>query len=180
MTGTRARARARVRARVRLPAVVAVACALLLGACGVQPTGVIAGGEPATGLTKGLRLYFVSKAGRLEGVSRPDAQPLRELPAALKLLALGPDEAERKRGLTSPLGMPPSYDVTGSGARVVLRSPKTFFADGLNELATGQLVCTLARAQSLLAKGVRPDDVQVTFEGRETVGPYRCGSYLER
>ncbi|CAM5640787.1 hypothetical protein GCM10010329_66820 [Streptomyces spiroverticillatus] len=155
-------------------------CGLLLTACGVQPTGVIGAGEPATGLTKGLRLYFVSKSGRLEGVSRPDAQPLNNLPGVLKLLGVGPDDDERRRGLTSPVGMPQSFDVTGTGAKVVLRSPGNDIAYGRDDLATGQLVCTLARAQSLLAKGVRPDDVQVTFEGKETAGPYRCGSYLNR
>ncbi|MFJ2743539.1 hypothetical protein ACIO3O_28245 [Streptomyces sp. NPDC087440] len=157
----------------------AVACGLLLSltACGVQPTGVIGAGESATGLTKGLRIYFVSRAGRLEGVSRPD-QRLTDLQGALKLLGSGPTAEERKEGLTSAMDYPPSYDVQGTGARVVLRNPGSP-ADSLSQLATGQLVCTLARAQSVLAKGVRPDDVQVTFEGDgPTAGPYRCAAYL--
>ncbi|MCX5207369.1 hypothetical protein OG897_38955 [Streptomyces sp. NBC_00237] len=161
-------------------AVTGTLCALLLSACGVQPTGVIGAGEPATGLTKGLRLYYVSKSGRLEGVSRPDLTPVRNLADALKYLAGGPNSAEQKRGLTSPLGPPPSYEVTGNGDRVVLRSPETILPGGIDDLPTGQLVCTLARAQSLLTKGVRPDDVQVTFEGKGTAGPYRCGTYLAR
>jgi hypothetical protein len=161
-------------------AVTGALCALLLSGCGVQPTGVIGAGDPATGLTKGLRLYYVSKSGRLEGVSRPNLKPIKALADVLKHLGVGPDSAEQKRGLTSPLGPSPSYDVTGNGNRVVMRSPTTIFPGGLDDLPTGQLVCTLARAQSLLTKGVRPDDVQVTFEGKGTAGPYRCGTFLAR
>ncbi|MEV6552702.1 hypothetical protein AB0M57_28940 [Streptomyces sp. NPDC051597] len=47
---------------------------------------------------------------------------------------------------------------------------------------TGQLVCTLARAQSVLDPSVRADDVQVTVRPDEgaTLGPYRCAEFLNR
>ncbi|MEU0922110.1 hypothetical protein [Streptomyces cyaneofuscatus] len=45
-------------------AVLAVLGALLAGCgVGVRPTGVIGAGEPASGLTRGARLYFASGSG---------------------------------------------------------------------------------------------------------------------
>ncbi|MFB7368406.1 hypothetical protein ACFC0D_00930 [Streptomyces sp. NPDC056222] len=155
-----------------------IALLLALAGCGVQPSGVIQAGQPATGLTKGLRLYFVSGSGRLEGVSRPHAE-ITELKAAVKLLAEGPTEAEQQRGLTS-LATGFSYDVTAKGARVTVRSPDATFAGSRrDDLVNGQLVCTLARAQSLIDPSVRPDDVQVTLAGNaKPLGPYRCSQFL--
>ncbi|MER7955955.1 hypothetical protein [Streptomyces sp. NPDC096030] len=152
--------------------------AVSLSACGVQPSGVIGAGEPATGLTKGLRLYYVSASGRLEGVSRPDTT-ISEVGAALKLLSAGPTEAEQQRGLTSLVGGF-SYRATGEEARVTLSSPDaSFTGNRRDDLVNGQLVCTLARAQSVLHPGIRPDDVQVTLSGTGgPLGPYRCSQFL--
>ncbi|MER8044477.1 hypothetical protein [Streptomyces sp. NPDC094032] len=150
----------------------------LLTACGVQPSGVIGAGEPPTGLTKGLRLYFVSPAGHLEGVSRPEVQ-ITGLAAALKLLASGPTEPEQRRGLTNLVGQV-SYDATGEGTRVTLRAPGTTFSGNRrDDLVNGQLVCTLARAHSTLHPTIRPDDVQVTLDGEgRPLGPYRCSQFM--
>lgn len=149
-----------------------------LPACGVQPSGVIGAGEPPTGLTKALRLYFVSPTGHLEGVSRPDVQ-ITALDAALKLLAAGPTEQEQNRGLTTLVAAVP-YDATGEATRVTLRAPGTTFSgNSRDDLVNGQLVCTLARAQSALDPTIRPDDVQVTLIGDDhPLGPYRCSQFM--
>lgn len=155
--------------------------ALLVGGCGVRPTGVIDAGEPASGLTKGLRLYYVSEAGRLEGVSRPDTE-IRELAAVIKLL-MAPTEAERRTGL-STLVMFETYEVTGGGDRVTLHVPGVVFEESSveNRNLTGQLVCSLARASAVLDKRgrTRPDDVQVTIRPEKgSLGPYVCSDFLK-
>ncbi|WP_426368555.1 GerMN domain-containing protein [Streptomyces sp. E-08] len=156
----------------------AAALAAVLTSCGVQPSGVIGAGEPPTGLTKGLRLYFVSATGHLEGVSRPDTE-LTGLDAALKLLVAGPTEPEQKRGLTTLVSRI-SYDTTAEATRVTLRSAGTTFSGNRrDDLINGQLVCTLARAQSTLHPAIRPDDVQVTLIGDgRPAGPYRCSQFM--
>ncbi|GAA0916402.1 hypothetical protein [Streptomyces asiaticus] len=48
-------------------------------------------------------------------------------------------------------------------------------------LPNGQLVCTLARAQSFLHRdeSIRPDDVRVSLDdGERTAGPYQCSQFL--
>ncbi|MEV7280061.1 hypothetical protein [Streptomyces sp. NPDC093111] len=159
-------------------ALAALLAAVLTSSCGVQPSGVIGAGEPPTGLTKGLRLYFVSPTGHLEGVSRPDVR-ITELDAALKLLAAGPTDPELERGLTTLVRQLP-YDATGTGTRVTLSSPGTTFSGNRrDDLVNGQLVCTLARAQSALHPTIRPDDVQVTLNGEgRPLGPYRCSQFM--
>ncbi|WP_329124752.1 hypothetical protein [Streptomyces sp. NBC_01353] len=66
------------------------------------------------------------------------------------------------------------------GARVTVRPPDASFAGSRrDDLVNGQLVCTLARAQSLIHPSIRPDDVQVTLTGNaKPSGPYRCSQFL--
>lgn len=37
---------------------------IALAGCGVQPSGAVGAGEPASGLTRGMRLYFASGSYR--------------------------------------------------------------------------------------------------------------------
>ncbi|MGW7362776.1 GerMN domain-containing protein [Streptomyces sp. NPDC054841] len=154
---------------------VAVLVAVLAG-CGVQPTGVVDAGEPATGLTKGLRLYYARDA-RLQGVPRPDT-PVTNLDSVIKLLSTEPTPAEQERGLSNLVRVTGAYEATGSGDRITLRIPGTDLAGERNRLAVGQLVCSLARAQGVLHEEVRPDDVQVTIDGvGAPLGPYQCSQF---
>ncbi|MFI0978414.1 hypothetical protein ACH4SP_15630 [Streptomyces sp. NPDC021093] len=165
----------KVRRKSRPGAVVAALGVALTG-CGVQPTGVIDAGEPATGLTRGIRLYYASPGG-LRGVPLLD-QEIRDLNSALKMLAQPPSDADRRDGLTSLVQLG-GYTATGSGARVTVRIEGLYPATG-RDLGTGQLVCTLARAQSVLEPKVRTDDVEVTLNPTEggALGPYRCAEFL--
>ncbi|MFD3659616.1 hypothetical protein ACFWVF_03280 [Streptomyces sp. NPDC058659] len=151
---------------------------LALAGCGVQPTGVIGAGEPASGLTRGMRLYYASDSG-LRGVPLLDTR-LKDLNSVVKLLAQGPGPAEQRDGLTSLVQELGGYTVSGTGTRVTIRLDGPYPLSGRDQ-GTGQLVCTLARAQSVLDPKVRADEVEVGVrpaEGAE-LGPYRCAEFLD-
>ncbi|WP_335936378.1 hypothetical protein [Streptomyces sp. PTD5-9] len=157
---------------------VVAALGIVLAGCGVQPTGVVGAGEPASGLTHGARLYFAS-AGGLRAVPVGDRE-IKNLSAVVKLLLLGPPPGDRADGLTSFVELP-GFSATGTGTRVTLRLDGVYAGTGRDQ-GTGQLVCTLARAQSVLAPDVRTDDVEVTLRpsGSPALGPYRCAEFLSR
>ncbi|MFE6225870.1 hypothetical protein [Streptomyces sp. NPDC057854] len=142
----------------------------------MQPTGVIGAGEPATGLTRGIRLYYASDGG-LRGVPVLDRE-VDSLDSVVKLLMSGPPPAEQRDGLTNLVQLG-GYTVTGRGAGVTVRLEDPYGATGRDQ-GTGQLVCTLARAQSVLDPGVRTEDVEVTLRPPEAqpLGPYRCPEFL--
>ncbi|WP_432129090.1 GerMN domain-containing protein [Streptomyces sp. bgisy082] len=150
---------------------------LALVGCGVRPTGPIAAGEPASGLTRGMRLYFASDGG-LRAVPLLDRE-ITDLGMVVKLLAAGPPPAERRDGLTTLVQGLGGYTVAGTGARVTVRLEDPYTGNGRDQ-ATGQLVCTLARAQSVLEPAVRPEDVEVILRPPEdpAAGPYRCADFL--
>ncbi|MBL1097409.1 hypothetical protein [Streptomyces coffeae] len=157
--------------------VLALALAATAG-CGVQPTGVVDGGEPASGLTKDLRIYYVH-GSRLQGVTRPDIS-LQAPEGVLKLLSQEPTRAEEERGLVNLVRLE-GYWTTGRDHRITLHSPGASFDSPRDRLPNGQLVCTLARAQSYVHRdeGVRPDDVRVSLDdGERTYGPYQCSQFL--
>ncbi|WP_107410296.1 hypothetical protein [Streptomyces luteocolor] len=159
-----------------------VLVALSVVGCGVRPTGVVDAGEAASGLTKGLRIYFVSEAGRLEGVSRPGSR-IRQPIDVIKLL-MGPEESERRSGL-STLVRSGEYEVTGEGDRLTVRIPDTVLqpTSVQDRNLAGQLVCSLARARAVLDKSgrTRPDDVRVTVRGDAggELGPSVCSDFLK-
>ncbi|MFE6490195.1 hypothetical protein [Streptomyces sp. NPDC057748] len=155
-------------------AITVAALGFALVGCGVQPTGVIGAGESASGPTRGMRLYYASAAG-LRAVPLIDRE-VEDLNGVLKLLSLKPPADQG--GLTSLVHLG-GYSATGSGTRVTVRLEGLYGESGRDQ-ATGQLVCTLARAQSVLEPKVRTDDVEVTLrpsEG-EALGPYRCPEFL--
>ncbi|MFB7406494.1 hypothetical protein ACFCZ2_04840 [Streptomyces sp. NPDC056202] len=161
--------------RVRAGVLVTVLGFALVG-CGVQPTGVIGAGEPATGLTRGIRLYYASDGG-LRGVPVLDRE-VENLASVVKLLASGPPPAEQRGGLTNLVELG-GYTVTGRGTRVTVRLESPYAGTGRDQ-GTGQLVCTLARAQSVLDTTVGTDEVEVTLRRPEgpDLGPYRCAEFL--
>ncbi|BDM70006.1 hypothetical protein HEK616_34930 [Streptomyces nigrescens] len=148
----------------------------VVAGCGIRPTGVIDAGEPVTGLTKGMRIYFASDTG-LRGVSRPDLK-LHSLDAVIKLLVAGPNASEQKSGLTNLVAFDGSYHVSGDAHRVTLDAQDTYLSPDAR-LRNGQLVCSLARAQAALHPKLRPDDIQVTLRARgDSLGPYACSYFL--
>ncbi|MFH8616060.1 hypothetical protein ACH4E8_13440 [Streptomyces sp. NPDC017979] len=170
-------------------AVAVAALAVLLAGCGVRPTGVVDGGESAGGLTKGLRLYFVSQTGRLEAVARSDVplERFAEPVTVLKLLGQGPTRAEREAGLTTLVGA----DQYGGGYGVTLRAGKITVDVPLTHLddiavedrnMVGQLVCSMARARAILdTSGTkRTDDVPITVRPQEgDRATYVCSDFRD-
>ncbi|MFB6505103.1 MULTISPECIES: hypothetical protein [unclassified Streptomyces] len=146
---------------------------IVLVGCGVQPTGVIGAGEPASGLTRGMRLYYASADG-LRAVPLIDKE-IDDLGGVLKMLGQEPPE-----GLISLVHLG-GYSAVGSGTRVTV-SIDGLYGDSGRDQGTGQVVCTLARAQSVLEPKVRADDVEVTLRPSEgaALGPYRCADFLNR
>ncbi|MFE4366795.1 hypothetical protein ACFRMN_00810 [Streptomyces sp. NPDC056835] len=69
--------------------------------------------------------------------------------------------------------------VTGTGTRVTVHLDGRYTESGRDQ-GTGQLVCTPARAQSVLDPKVRTDDVEVTPRPSDgpALGPYRCAEFL--
>lgn len=159
-----------------------VAVALLISGCGIPSTGVVRAGEPATGITAGLRIYFVSD-GRLRGM--PDDRRITNLAGAIKLLQAGPETAKTSNTgapaaqsgkLISRLVITGSSEVAGRRGSVTVNLPETDSGQ-LSGLAMGQLVCTLASADSVLYGG-SPADVEVTIKAsRKRDGPYLCSQF---
>ncbi|ANW21415.1 hypothetical protein [Streptomyces clavuligerus] len=168
-------------------AALTVSAAVLLTGCGVgvHPTGVLDGGAAPGGLTTGMRLYFVSSAGRLEAVSRPSGEEPWKLgnpDTIIKLLLGGPSEAEREAGLTTLVEIGGFRGAAGKG-RVTVQIPHAdlFMSSVDDRNLMGQLVCSVARGQ-VVADGTgtkRTDDIRVevwSMGGRE--GSYVCSDFL--
>ncbi|WP_328692125.1 hypothetical protein OG879_37540 [Streptomyces caniferus] len=154
-------------------------CALLALAaagCGIRPTGVTNGGTAPSGISQGMRVYFASDSGP-RGVSRP-ATTVDQLDDAFKLLAAGPTSGERANGLANLVPEDAGLNATADRGNVTIHTTGSF-AGSPGDQSTGQLVCTLARAEVLI-HGTRPDKVQVTLVGDEgRVGPYQCQQFLQ-
>ncbi len=154
---------------------VSFAALALVAGCGVRPTEVLDGGAPASGIPEGMRVYFASDQG-LRGVSRPGNE-VTSLEAVIKLLMAGPNEAELAAGLADLTAITGEFSATAAEGRVTVRLPRTPVG-GVAGMAAGQLVCSLARAESLL-HGTRPEAVRVTVVAHGgTVGPYQCSQFL--
>ncbi|WP_370949351.1 hypothetical protein AB5J62_17895 [Amycolatopsis sp. cg5] len=146
-----------------------------LAGCGVQPTGVLDGGAPSSGIPEGIRLYFVSDNG-LRGVARPGLE-LSSLEQALNLLRLGPLKAEVALGLSNDFFVPGPYRIARAGSELTVTLPNVGVSLFTGSRA-GQVVCTLSRAEILL-HGSTTDAVRVTIAGSDgSVGPYECAQFL--
>ncbi|MFD9206723.1 hypothetical protein ACFVZM_10630 [Streptomyces sioyaensis] len=160
------------------PGTATVCCLLAVAAtgCGIRPTGVTDGGSAPSGISQGMRVYFASDSGP-RGVSRPGAG-LHDLNGAFKLLLAGPTPDERAAGLANLLPRGEAFSATSRQGKVTVNVPGQYF--GPQDQSTGQLVCTIARAEVLL-HGTRPDKVQVTIVGADgRAGPYQCQQFLSR
>ncbi|PZT77949.1 hypothetical protein DNK56_20535 [Streptomyces sp. AC1-42W] len=151
----------------------ALALALSVAGCGVQPTGVIGAGEPASGLTRGLRLYYVSSSG-LRAVPLIDREVGENFGGVLKLLFQPPE------GFVNLLQLN-GYEVSAKGSRITVHIEGTYGGTG-RDLGTGQMVCTLTSALSVADPKVDSEKVEVTLTPTQgpTQGPYRCADYFTR
>jgi hypothetical protein len=177
--------------RARLRAAAALTALLPLTACGIQETDVIGAGGGATVDVLPARevrmlLFFLSPDGLLMPSSRivagggfeggrqgPDSAEEIAPPSTEETVAAllsGPTPPERRAGMGNEPSLPdPStrVGITASGGRVQLDLAAPL--DGLTERAEGQLVCTVAYAESAAGS------VPVTLRGTDgTHAPARC------
>lgn len=168
---------------------VLLALSLLVAGCGISPTGVHDGGEPATGFQPSIRLYFVS-GQRLRAVTRP--MPWPSLKETLNLLVDGPSEQERRLGLGTELdtwiGAVGRVTSDDAKVRITVEAPtpaaapvpvprETVPLQRDRTLRLGQLTCTAAAA---LAARSNIDSDAVTVEvrrERENFGSFRCSEF---
>jgi hypothetical protein len=187
----------------RTPVVLALVLASLAAGCGITPTGVRDGGDPAVGFRPSTRLYFVSGA-RLQAVIRPIPWP--PLKETLNLLMDGPSAAERGRGLRSELrpGVETPIKVTSGQAKVRISLPRPKPSEisapapapavalvpaqapravpasptPRSTLWMGQLTCTAASALAARTN-IDPDAVTVTIQqaGVARIESFRCSEF---
>jgi hypothetical protein len=165
---------------VRRALATGLALLVAVAGCGVQPSGVITGGDPPSGAVQADRpavppgppeqsttitLYLVNN-GRLSAVTRPGG-PLSQADT-LALLAAGPTATEHAQGLTTDVPSeagPFSVTADPAGHLVVTLSTPT---SELSTLAVEQIVCTAAAT-------VPASPAQVTVVGAgHSLAPRDC------
>lgn len=129
-------------------ALLLVTLATCLASCGIRPTEVIAGLEAPTGPVENTSpsLFFVQSGGALAATSRPSGSLSGT--DVVALLAQGPTEAERTRGLTTevPVDAAPAFvDRVANGLDVTLSTDVSLLSD----VAVQQVVCTLLGIQAV-------------------------------
>jgi hypothetical protein len=115
---------------------------LLLTACGIQPTGVIAGGPAPDIKVSGTVLYFV-RDGALTPITVPDSERPEE---ALNTLARGtgrPGYTSEVPASIAPVRLTPNGLVLAGGTA------------GLSTTAIDQIVCTAGTEFQIVGLGKR-------------------------
>jgi hypothetical protein len=127
-----------------------LAAALLVAGCGVPPSGVIEAGDPATGITPALDIYFLS-GGSLVPVPR-QIPPGADVGTAVRLLFDGPFPPENGKLRTElpRLKIAPAVYVESDGTVLIRLSEDV---PPFTETAMEQLVCTADAAPSPSAGG---------------------------
>ncbi|QWF84273.1 hypothetical protein [Amycolatopsis sp. CA-230715] len=131
--------------------------ALLLSACGVEPSGPTAGGEAPTGIAPGTTLYFVDARHELRPQLR-NTGSLGTISEALSLLLSGPGGSGLHTEIAS--NAVPRVVVTTEPGVIRLLVPLTVHE--LSSLGIDQLVCT-ALDVHVRGGGPRNTKVRVVF-----------------
>jgi hypothetical protein len=134
-----------------------LAALTLVAGCGVEPSGVDAGGEAPTGVSPGVNLYFLNAKGDLEPQLR-DTGRLGTVSEALTLLLLGPGGSEAR---TEIARVPMTRVVVTSTPDVItVNLPLTI--NDVTPKGIDQIVCT-ALGVHVQAGGSRSTRVRVRF-----------------
>jgi len=148
--------------------VTGLAAALVLAGCGVPPSGVIQAGDPATGMTPGVNVYFLS-GGSLVAVPR-------QIPfgagvsTAVRLLFEGPlvPEAGKLSTELPQLKLAPEVAVETDGT-VVIRLFEGVAPFG--KIGMEQLVCTVAAAPRRAPPPAVPTSVPTSAQTADAATP---------
>lgn len=150
-------------ARTRLVLTALLVCGALTG-CGVQPTGVVAAGAPATGLRPPPSYRFFVIGGRIRPMP-PDAQlqrtlvdellgdgpvdvqldqldPAAQMSVAVRELAFGPGAPEKKLGASTAVPRTELIRASMSDTQVKVTIVRVDL-DRLSPLAAAQIACTV-------------------------------------
>ena len=159
------------------PALLLLAGALLLGACGIPTTGVVGSGEPATGVRSTITLYFTGKRGLVAVPRRIPQRP--GVAAAVRLLFQGPTRSELSVGMGSllrKLKKDPTVRADGAKVSIELRfddpadypaTVKPLIGDAL-----AQVVCTAAGARHAEDPDVESVEVVIKATVRGAKSPW--------
>lgn len=162
------------------------ALAVLLGAtaaaCGIDTTGPVRAGPPASGIPRpgtraqSTQLYFAGPYG-LHAVFRPTGRRLGPQ-QALDLLLKGPTDAERQRGLVSQVpAMAGQVTATAATGAVDVFVPVAVATGELDVTAVGQLACTAAHAEVPGGRPATRVDIRIHEDYTRSERPWtvRCG-----
>ncbi|GAA0350146.1 hypothetical protein NE235_26460 [Actinoallomurus spadix] len=134
-----------------------VVAVLVLGSCGVRPSGVTDAGRAPTGVAHGVTLYFVDAHERLRPQFRRTYR-LGTVPEAVSLLLFGVGDSDLHTEIASVAG-PRILATTGPGL-IQLRVPLALRE--VTPLGIDQIVCT-ALGVHVQSGGSRRTRVQVRF-----------------
>ncbi|SEE72806.1 hypothetical protein SAMN05216532_8586 [Streptomyces sp. 2231.1] len=157
------------------------ALTIILAGCGIDATGPVKAGTPASGLrqpgstTYHAQLYFVGPYG-IQAASRPVDSPVTPQ-QALDLLLKGPDDAERARGLITEVPvMVGRLRAAATTGTVDLYLPQQVAKLNGGDLGVSQLVCTAANAH--VPGDRQPPSVDVHVHEPDTGGVWtvRCNA----
>ncbi|MBG6065234.1 hypothetical protein [Micromonospora ureilytica] len=153
---------------------------LLAAGCGVRPSAVITGRPAVSGPGQGVGLYLLAQGELVLVLRSATAEPAPAEPApapadSLALLAAGPEENERRQGLTSevPAGLDPVTVTSAADQSGGLTVRTTTAARALSVNAVNQIVCTVADAAA--QTGFTSSSASVTIVGPDGARPpQRC------
>lgn len=136
----------------------AAALVLLLGGCGVRPSGVTDAADAPTGVAPGVTLFFVDDRGEL----RPQQRETRRLGTVIEAVTLLLDAGDPGAGLRSEItsGSVTRVPATITENTIELHLPIT--ARDVTPLGIDQIVCT-ALATHVQAGGSPRTTVRLRF-----------------
>ncbi len=142
---------------MRRARLVALAAAMLVAGCDIQPSGVTDMREAPTGVAPGVTLYFVDDQGRLRPQLR-QTDHLGTIAEAMSLLLTGPGDTGLRTQITP--GGPTSVVVSTTPDLIRLKVPLAAYE--MTPLGIDQMVCT-ALGVWVQSGGPTTTRVQVEF-----------------
>jgi hypothetical protein len=142
---------------MRRARLVALAAAMLVAGCDIQPSGVTDMREAPTGVAPGVTLYFVDDQGRLRPQLR-QTDRLGTIAEAMSLLLAGPGDTVLRTQITP--GGPTSVVVSTTPDLIRLKVPLATYE--MTPLGIDQMVCT-ALGVWVQSGGPATTRVQVAF-----------------
>lgn len=146
------------------------AAILTLAGCGVEPSGVLPGGDAPTGLAPGTPVYLLDDTGNLVVQRRGDR--LSTIGQAIKMLLATTDPGPGLHSAAGTSDVPLELPITTAGGVITVVLPIDR-EDVSREAGIDQLVCT-ALAVHRQSGGSPATRVRLTFVHGPDAGPRGC------